>query len=78
LRLTRRTFFLPAGRSEGLGPVPLTLLPFVFPAAFLLEGQGNGICRMVWAPAKVVAFGLPLLATSTAKAGGSQLQVPGT
>jgi len=59
LRLTRRTFFLPAGRSEGLGPVPLTLLPVVFPTAFLLTGQGNGICRTVWASAKA---GIPALA----------------
>jgi len=42
-----------------LGPVPLTLLPVVFPAAFLLTGQGNGICRMVWASAKA---GIPALA----------------
>jgi hypothetical protein len=43
-----------------LGPVALRLLPVVFPLGFMLTGQGNAICRMVWAYAKAVAFGLSL------------------
>ena len=61
-----------------MGAVALTLLPVVSPLGFLLTGPGKGICRMVWASAKAAAFDLTLLAISTAKAGGSQLQVQGT